>query len=106
MIGLTLGAAGGAYIAWKVGVALGPPPLAATVVGVPDGGTLSMPIGLRAKGVLLGWPLGGVVAFLSLTLGLEKEAKAETDAARAEQEHHAALDAAYAQGDEPDARWA
>lgn len=106
MLGVTVGALGGAYIAWKVGVALGPPPLAGTVVGVPDGGTLSMPIGLRAKGVLLGWPLGGVVAFMSLTLGLEKEPKAEVDAARAEQEHHAALDAAYAQGDDPDPRWA
>lgn len=104
MLGSTLGAFGGAYIAWKVGVALGPPPLASTVVGVPEGGTLSMPIGIRAKGVLLGWPLGGLVAFLSLTLGLEKEPKGE--AARMEQEHHAALDAAYAQGDEPDPRWA
>lgn len=106
LLGLTVGAMGGAFIAWKVGVALGPEPLEATVTGVPDQGTLDMPIGIRAKGVLMGWPLGGVVAFLSLTLGLEKEPKAATGSARAEQEHHAALDAAYAQGDDPDPRWA
>jgi hypothetical protein len=106
MFGLTLGALGGAYIAWKVGVALGPDPLATTVTGIADQGTLDMPIGIRAKGVLLGWPLGGVIAFLSLTLGLEKEPKTVESSVRAEQEHHAALDAAYAQGDDPDPRWA
>jgi hypothetical protein len=106
LLGLTLGAFGGALIAWKVGEALGPEPLAATVSGVPDGGTLDMPIGIRAKGVLVGWPLGGVVAFLSLTLGLEKEPRAASRAEQAEQEHHAALDAAYAQADDPDPRWA
>jgi hypothetical protein len=65
-----------------------------------------MPIDIRAKGALLGWPLGGVVAFLSLNLGLEKEPRSATDAEQAEQEHHAALDAAYALAEDPDPRWA
>ncbi len=107
VLGLTAGALAGAFIAWKVGEALGPPPLDSTVVGIPEGGTVQMPISLRAKGVLCGWPLGGVVAFLSLTLGLEKATTATAaSTVRAEQEHFAALDASYANADEADPRWA
>lgn len=105
VLGLTAGALAGAFIAWKVGEALGPASLESTVVGVPDGGTLAMPISIRAKGVLFGWPLGGVVAFLSLTLGLEKAVAVNTNTVRAEQEHFAALEASYA-ADEADPRWA
>ena len=72
VVGMTLGAVGGAWIAWKVGVALGPEPLEETASSVPEGGLVSAPISLRAKGVLLGWPVGGLIAFVSLFAGLEK----------------------------------
>jgi hypothetical protein len=72
VIGITLGGLAGAWIAWKVGERLGPDPLEETASGVPEGGTIAAPINLRAKVVLLGWPLGGVIAFVSLYAGLTK----------------------------------
>lgn len=74
VVGLTLGALGGAWIAWKVGINLGPEPLEKTASDVPEGGTISAPISIRAKGVLLGWPVGALIAFVSLYAGLDKEA--------------------------------
>ena len=68
VFGLVLGGLLGSYIAWKLGVALGPSGnIVATAKSVPLGRTFYGPLALTAKGVLLAWPAAALLALVSLT---------------------------------------
>src|SRR5262245_24209739 len=71
-IGLVAGGILGSLIAWQVGPALGPGPLASHS-GAPDGSTFDGPLDLRAHGVLLSWPLAALLAVLVLTVIFDRE---------------------------------
>lgn len=66
--GLALGGLLGGYIAWKLGVALGPGSnIIATAKAVPLGRTFYGPLALTAKAVLLAWPAAALLALVALT---------------------------------------
>jgi len=66
--GLALGGLLGGWIAWQLGVALGPSGnIVATAKSVPLGRTFYGPLALTAKGVLLAWPAAAVLALVALT---------------------------------------
>lgn|GEM_PF-3078052 len=75
MIGLTAGALAGAFIARRVGTAFGPPGIAQAALGLANGATVHAMITVKARVVLLGWPVGVLVAYVSLIAGLERPAK-------------------------------
>ena len=67
-LGLALGGLLGGYIAWKLGVALGPSGnIVATAKSVPLGRTFYGPLALTAKSVLLAWPAAALIALVALT---------------------------------------
>ncbi|WP_182442638.1 hypothetical protein [Streptacidiphilus sp. PB12-B1b] len=67
-VGLALGGLAGGYVAWKLGVALGPSGnIVATAKSVPLGRTFYGPLALTAKGVLLAWPAASLLALVALT---------------------------------------
>jgi len=67
-IGLTLGGLLGAYVAMKVGIALGPSgDIIALAKSVPTGHTFDGPLKLTAYGVMLAWPFAALAALLALT---------------------------------------
>jgi len=67
-LGLALGGLLGGYIAWKLGVALGPSGnIVATAKSVPLGHTFYGPLALTAKAVLLAWPAAALLALVALT---------------------------------------
>ena len=67
-VGLALGGLLGGYVAWKLGVALGPSGnIVATAKSVPLGRTFYGPLALTAKSVLLFWPAAALLALVALT---------------------------------------
>lgn len=68
VVGLGLGGLLGAVVAWRVGMWLGPTAdLIAHAKAVGKGVTFSGPLKLGAKGAILAWPLGALLAHLGLT---------------------------------------
>ncbi|QMU68583.1 hypothetical protein [Streptacidiphilus sp. P02-A3a] len=68
VLGLALGGLLGGYLAWKLGVALGPSSnIFATAKSVPLGRTFHGPLALTAKAVLLAWPAAALLALVALT---------------------------------------
>jgi len=66
--GLVLGGLLGGYIAWRLGVHLGPTGnIIATAKSVPLGRTFYGPTVLTAKGVLLAWPAAALLVLVALT---------------------------------------
>jgi hypothetical protein len=66
--GLVLGGLLGGWIAWQLGVALGPSGnIVATAKSVPLGRTFYGPLALTAKGVLLAWPAASLIVLLALS---------------------------------------
>ncbi|MGQ0630175.1 MAG: hypothetical protein ACT4P1_03975 [Sporichthyaceae bacterium] len=83
ILGTTFAALLAAYLAREVGQAFGPPPISATAFGLAEGETVNGALELRADAVLLAWPVGVLVSYLSLIGGLERtpaEAEATGDA--------------------------
>jgi hypothetical protein len=94
LLGITVGGAIAAVLAWRLGHLLGPGNLETRAAQVADGTKLQAPLDLRALGVLLAWPIASVSWFLALTLGFER-AEPRGDSVAAAQEGH-----------EPDAEYA
>jgi hypothetical protein len=72
MLSLTLAAFVAALIARHVGVEFSPPPIAQAAPGTPDGATVHAEIALKSHSLLLGWPVGVLLAYVSLIAGLER----------------------------------
>ncbi len=72
IVGMLGGAAVGGFlgslVAWRVGVWLGPGPLAPRVAGAADGTVLAAPLDLAAKAALLVWPIAAVFIVFLLAL--------------------------------------
>ncbi|MFG3255831.1 hypothetical protein [Streptomyces sp. NPDC048172] len=69
VVGLGVGALAGSFLAWRLGVWLGPESdmvVAAKEAG--KGATFDAPMKLQAKGALLAWPLAALVTHLALTV--------------------------------------
>ena len=64
----------GSLVAWRVGVLLGPEPVEARATALDNGGTLTLDVGLEAYGVLLAWPIAGLVAVLAVSAWLDDRA--------------------------------
>ncbi|GAA2078117.1 hypothetical protein GCM10009801_34790 [Streptomyces albiaxialis] len=68
-VGLGLGALAGSFLAWRLGVWLGPESdMAVAAKEAGKGATFDAPMKLQAKGVLLAWPLAALVTHLALTV--------------------------------------
>lgn len=65
LAGLAAGGAAGAWVAWMVGLSLGPGDFSATQVGQ----TVRAGVDLKATGVLLCWPIAASVVHFALTAG-------------------------------------
>jgi hypothetical protein len=72
MLGLVAAAIGAAYIVKRVGVAFGPPPIGQAALGLADGHTVHAMIDVKARVVLLAWPVGVALAYVCLIAGLER----------------------------------
>ncbi|GGR93724.1 hypothetical protein GCM10010252_35500 [Streptomyces aureoverticillatus] len=68
VVGLAVGSLLGAVLAWRVGVWVGPETdVAAHAKAVGVGVVFDAPMELKAKGVLLAWPVAAMVVHLALT---------------------------------------
>lgn len=61
----------GSVVAWRVGVVLGPETVEARAVGLEEGGTLPLDLGIEAYGVLLAWPIAALVGVLGVSAWLD-----------------------------------
>ncbi|MFL6137622.1 MAG: hypothetical protein ACJ74O_07470 [Frankiaceae bacterium] len=69
-IGLAVGGIAGAIVAWKLGTSFGSGGFHHALRTDPTGTTVRGPLGLRAKGTLVAWPVGALLAFvLGLSYG-------------------------------------
>ncbi len=75
-VALTVGGLLAAYVAWRVGHRIGLPQLRRVVAG-PRSTTTRLDLDLRAKSVLVGWPLGGVLTMLVWSVSTRRRAEAE-----------------------------
>jgi hypothetical protein len=78
VIGLAVGGLLASLVMWRVGVWLGPDPLADQARHAAPGAVLHLPLALRAKGVLFAWPLVSVVITFGLVAGLQQPDPAPT----------------------------
>lgn len=72
MVAITAASLIGAWIARETGSEFGPPELAQAAVGTVDGERIAGAIEVRSGIVLLGWPVGVLIAYVSMILGLER----------------------------------
>lgn len=72
ILAMTGAAVLGALIAREVGEAFGPAPIQQTAQTLAQGETIKGSIEIAANGVLLGWPVGILLTYLSLIGGLER----------------------------------
>ncbi|WP_406287439.1 hypothetical protein [Embleya sp. NBC_00896] len=68
-LALTVGGLAGGYLAFKIGVWLGPDEIMDQVRRIGLGKRFDQPLELKAKGVLLLWPIASMVIFLGLCAG-------------------------------------
>jgi len=68
-LGLTVGGLLGAWLAFRIGVWLGPDGIVEQVRRVGLGKRFDQPLELKAKGVMLLWPIASMVIFLGLCAG-------------------------------------
>lgn len=73
LVGLAAGGLVGALVAWRVGLLLSPPEIAASAKEVRVGDTFEGPLRLSALGVLLAWPTAAVITFFAVVAGLDVE---------------------------------
>jgi hypothetical protein len=76
VVGLAAGGLVGALIAWRVGLLLSPPEIAASTKAARVGDTFEGPLRLSALGVLLAWPTAAVITFFAIVAGLDVESHA------------------------------
>lgn len=74
MIAVTAAAFAAALIARQTGEQFGPIDLAQAALGTVDGEKVDGAIEVRSNIALLGWPIGVLVAYVSMILGLEQRA--------------------------------
>lgn len=74
MVAIVAAAFLAALIARKTGEQFGPIDLAQAALGTVDGETVNGAIEVRSKIALLGWPIGVLIAYVSMILGLERAA--------------------------------
>ncbi|MFE0174864.1 DUF2567 domain-containing protein [Streptomyces sp. NPDC059002] len=68
VVGLALGSLGGALLAWRVGIWVGPETdVVAHAVALGKGVVFDAPMEIKAKGVLLAWPVAALAVHLGLT---------------------------------------
>ena len=81
--GLAVGGLLGALVAWRVGLLLSPPAVAASAKAARVGDTFDGPLRMSAYGVLLAWPTAAVISFFAIVAGLDVESPGgdRTDAA-------------------------
>lgn len=80
IVAMTGAAVLGALIAREVGEAFGPAPIEQTALTLGDGETVAGSIKVAANAVLLGWPVGILITYLSLVGGLERNRHEEEPA--------------------------
>jgi hypothetical protein len=73
LVGLAIGGLVGALVAWRVGLLLSPPEVAASAKAARVGDTFEGPLRLSALGVLLAWPTAAVITFFAIVAGLDVE---------------------------------
>ena len=73
LTGLAVGGLVGAVVAWRTGLLLSPPELAASAKAARVGDTFEGPLRLSAYGVLLAWPTAAVITFFAIVAGLDVE---------------------------------
>ena len=73
LVGLAAGGLVGAVVAWRVGLLLSPPEVAASAEQAQVGDTFDGPLRLSALGVLLAWPTAAVITFFAIVAGLDVE---------------------------------
>jgi hypothetical protein len=73
LVGLAAGGLVGALVAWRVGLLLSPPEIAAAAKAARVGDTLEGPLRMSAYGVLLAWPTAAVITFFAVVAGLDVE---------------------------------
>jgi hypothetical protein len=73
LVGLAVGGLVGALVAWRVGLLLSPPEIAASAKAARVGDTFEGPLRLSALGVLLAWPTAAVITFFAIVAGLDVE---------------------------------
>jgi hypothetical protein len=79
LVGLAIGGAVGAVVAWRTGVLLGPGPLVETAKGLPAGTTFHGPLDVSALGVLLAWPMAAVITYFAVAAGAETGSTVDED---------------------------
>jgi hypothetical protein len=79
LLGLVAGGLLGALVAWRTGALLGPGSLVSTAAGLDVGARFQGPLDLSAYGVLLAWPLGGVITYFAVAAGTEAAAEEQDD---------------------------
>jgi hypothetical protein len=72
LIGLTVGGALAAVVAWRLGHWLGPDPVVDQIGHLAEGARVEAPLNISARGVLLLWPMASVLVFFALTAGLTR----------------------------------
>ncbi|MFF7243805.1 hypothetical protein ACFZBU_07900 [Embleya sp. NPDC008237] len=77
-LALTVGGLAGSYLAFKIGVRLGPDGIMEQVKRIGLGKRFDQPLELKAKGVLLLWPIASMVIFLGLSAGFAPADKEST----------------------------
>ena len=87
-----LAAAGlaGSVVGWRLGVLLGPEPIADALEDIADGTRIDFPLDLGATGLLFGWPIAAVTTVAVMCLlgddkGRRRSTGGEPDLSRADQ---------------------
>jgi hypothetical protein len=94
LVGLAAGGLVGAVVAWRVGLLLSPPEIAAAAKVARVGDTFEGPLRMSAYGVLLAWPTAAVITFFAVVAGLDVESHGTDRAERLpERADHAGLTA-------------
>ncbi|MGQ0465954.1 MAG: hypothetical protein ACT4QG_11600 [Sporichthyaceae bacterium] len=75
MVAVTAAAFAAALIARETGEQFGPIDLAQAALGTVDGEKVNGAIEVRSNIALLGWPIGVLIAYVSMILGLEQPAR-------------------------------
>lgn len=79
VVGLAAGGLLGAVVAWRVGLLLSPPELAASAKAARVDDTFEGPLRMSAYGVLLAWPTAAVITFFAVVAGLDVDSRSTAD---------------------------
>ncbi|MGQ0846347.1 MAG: hypothetical protein ACT4QF_19660 [Sporichthyaceae bacterium] len=99
MVLVLVAAVVGAFLARGIGEQLGPIDLAQAALGTVDGERVEGALELRSNIALLGWPIGVLIAYVSMILGLEKPAPRVDGAASVAEEDENSVQAGGSAGE-------